>query len=234
MHGRQAAFFTCLILTLLGAAGLGGAASRNVVVAPGTPQLDGALTDGAWESAGWYDLTEKTSRVETGAFKGFAGSFALLYDAEHIYFAFRAVDDKLIGTRSGADIWQDDAVEVWFNWQDARNAGEPGYYQVGLAPASATGKPAVWVWRTAPGADAAAMQGIELAARPAADGWTLEARMQRSAFAGAEPLPINATLNVSVVDRDVPGDGGDANWNHITWNGTEHLDPNQFVRLEFQ
>lgn len=67
-----------------------------------------------------------------------------------------------------------------------------------------------------------------------AEGWILEASLSRAAFDIPATLPMNATFNLSVVNRDAPGSGGDANWNHLTWNGTKHNDANQFVRIQFE
>lgn len=219
---------------LLMAVGAAGAASRNVIVKRGTAQVDAVLNDAIWKNAVWYDINEQTSFAENGKFANYSGSFAVAHDTDYVYFAYKANDSKLIGTRTGGNIWQDDCVEVWFNWKDARTEGEAGYYQVGLAPLSATGKPAAWVWRAAPGADSKALEGIKIASAPIDDGWILEASMGKSAFDVPKVPPINATFNVSVVNRDVEGSGGDTNWNHFTWNGTVHKDANQFVRMQFE
>ncbi len=229
----------CLVvLTLVGVLLVGyavaGATSRNVVVKRVTVQVDGVLDESAWKSAVWYDLNEDTAYAENGKFGDYSGAFALAYDADFIYFAYKAKDSKLIGTRTGENIWQDDCIEAWFSWKDARQESQPGYYQVGLAPLTSSGEPGTWVWRAAPGADTKALEGIEVAAVTTDEGWILEASMARAAFDIPAVLPINATFNLSVVNRDAEGSGGDANWNHLTWNGTVHSDANQFVRLQFQ
>lgn len=223
-----------LVMVMCAGTGLATAMNRNVVLKSGSAIPDGALDESVWASAVWNDFGPHNTHVENGAFKGFSGSFALAYDRDNLYFAFKAVDDKLVGTKSEANIWQDDCIELWLNFKGARAEGLPGYYQVGLAPMSASGGPASWVWRAAPGADTRAMQAIKVASKKTADGWVIEAALAKAGFDGAADNPYCATVNVSIVDRDIEGAGGDANWNHITWNGTDHKDANQFVRMEYR
>lgn len=193
--------------------------------------VDGDLSDPSWKAAVWYEFSEDTAYAENGGFKGFSGKFAVLKQGEYLYFAFDAEDDVLMNSRSGGDLWQDDCVEVWFNFGGQASAPhEKGYWQLGLAPTSASGEAALAIWRTAPGEDIKAWDNIKVASKQTDDGWTVEASMHLPSM-NAYPLPDGTTFNVSVVDRDVAGAGGDANWNHLTWHGQNHSDPSYFVPL---
>jgi hypothetical protein len=208
--------------------------SRTMIVTPGVAVVDGKLDDAAWANAVWNDFNEKTANVENGAWNNYSARFAMMYDKNMLYFAFVAKDAKLLNDFSGADIWQADDVELWFNWKQATMESKPGYYQIGLAPITKNGRPGFGIWRTVPGADVKALKGIVMASKKTNDGWVIEASLDLNDFNGAQPLPQNATFNLSVVNRDIEGSQRDAGWNHYTWNGKNHPNPAKFVPLVFQ
>jgi len=89
----------------------------------GTPEIDGDLSD--WNLAA---MTPAVLDVEEQLNVGQAswdnvddcgGEFYLLWDDENIYMAVVVTDDKLSMNKSGGDIWNADAIEVFFTTTDA-------------------------------------------------------------------------------------------------------------------
>jgi len=221
------------VILMLAATGL---AADSVVVLNTGFTIDGKLDEPLWDQATWYTFDDSTATVENGSWGNFSGEFALATNGTKLFFAFKAVDEKLVGNQSGADIWKNDCIELWFDWDSNKRVQGPGYYQIGLAPRDSSGKAACWAWRVqTPEKEKKAREGIVVASSETADGWIVEASMELAAFSGALPLSDgDATFNVSVVNYDDDSAvWSQSKWNHITWSGNNHTDPNNFVPLQF-
>ncbi len=76
-----------------------------------------------------------------------AGAFGFQWDDEHLYLVARLEDDALLNERRDADIWKDDCVEFFIDPGDDGFAwGNPGDFQIGLAPAEGGTALRKWSW----------------------------------------------------------------------------------------
>ncbi len=199
---------------------------KSIVVMTGKIKMDGLLNDAAWSKAVWYNIDDKNGTVEEGELRSYRAKFAFLKNKNILYFGYEATDKELIGDQSEDEIWQDDCVELWFNFKKAEYEEDPGYYQVGLAPTTSSKKPGIWIWRTEYDKDVLAKKSIKLAMKKTKKGWAIEAVIDLKGFVGGHPISKNATANVSVVNMDSDGERS-----HITWNGDTHYDTTYFVPL---
>jgi len=89
----------------------------------GTPEIDGDLSD--WNLAAMtpavLDVEEQlnTGQASWDNVDDLGAEFYLLWDDENIYMAVIVTDDKLSQNKSGGDIWNADAIEVFFTTTDA-------------------------------------------------------------------------------------------------------------------
>ena len=175
-----------------------------------------------------------TSRVESGAIaspQDFSAVVYTLWDATNVYLAAKVTDDQVVTQHDGADIWQDDAIEVWFDCRhDAmtQTLFQDDEYQLGVSPASRYRSSTVgWAWRN-PNAEGV-IQKMKAASTLTSDGYVIEASVPWSVLQGCHP-EIGAMIgfNLTAVDKDE-----DQLWSHITWSGRLHSDPSQFGHLYF-
>ena len=175
-----------------------------------------------------------TSRVEAGTVKGpddFSAIVYTLWDAHNLYVAAIVSDDNVVTQHEGADIWQDDALEIWLDCRhDAvtHTLTQDDEYQLGFSPASQYRNHAVaWAWRnprTEP-----VVAAMKAASTLISGGYVLEASVPWAVLEGCQPA-IGGMMgfNISMVDKDE-----DQLWTHITWSGQLHSDPSQFGHLYF-
>ena len=99
----------------------------------GTPEIDGDLSD--WNLAAMtpavLDVEEQlnTGQASWDNVDDLGAEFYLLWDDENIYMAVIVTDDKLSQNKTGGDIWNADAVEIFFSTLNAV-AGDAEHYQV--------------------------------------------------------------------------------------------------------
>ena len=175
-----------------------------------------------------------TSRVESGTVKSpedFSAIVYTLWDAQHFYVAAVVTDDEVVTQHVGADIWQDDTLELWFDCRhDAvtHTLSQEDEYQLGFSPASKGRAEAVaWAWRN-PRADAVAA-AMRVASALTPTGYILEGSVPWAALKGCEPtISSMIGFNISMVDKDA-----DQLWTHVAWSGQLHSDPSQFGHLYF-
>ena len=174
------------------------------------------------------------SKVESGNVKSPADFSAVVYttwDLQHLYVAAVVTDDEVVTQHEGADIWQDDALELWVDCRhDAvtHTLVQDDEYQIGLSPASRYRSKAVgWAWRN-PHPEPV-IEGLAVASAPTPTGYILEASVPWRTLQGCQPA-IGGMIgfNLSFVDKDE-----DQQWTHITWSGELHSDPSQFGHLYF-
>jgi len=179
-------------------------------------------------------LNALTSRVEAGTVSGPDDLSAVVYtlwDPERFYVVAMVTDDQVVSQHEGADIWQDDCLELWFDCRhDAvtRTLFLDDEYQRGLSPAGADrNRPLAWAWRNPRTAPVTAAMTVASAAIPG--GYLVEASVPWSVLQGCQPTSGGMIgFNLSLVDKD-----GDQVWTHLTWSGQLHSDPSQFGHLHF-
>lgn len=179
-------------------------------------------------------LNEFTSRIEAGVVSGVSDFSAALYtfwDPEHFYVAAVVTDDAVVAQHEGEDIWQDDALEVWFDCRhDAltHTLFQDDEYQLGFSPGGRERSRAVaWAWRN-PRTERVVPE-MAVASAFTATGYIVEGKVPWSVLQGCQPA-IGGVMgfNLSMVDKDA-----DQLWTHVTWSGQLHSDPSQFGHLFF-
>ena len=178
-----------------------------------------------------------TSKVESGTIKSpedFSATIYTLWDAQHFYVAAIVNDDEIVTQHEKGDIWQDDALELWFDCRhDAitHTLFQDDEFQVGFSPASHyRNHPVAWAWRN-PRADAMIAQ-MQVASSLRPGGYIIEASIPWVVLQGCAPMIGGKGemigFNLSAVDKDE-----DQMWTHVTWSGRLHSDPSQFGHLYF-
>ena len=175
-----------------------------------------------------------SSRVEAGRVDSpddFSAIVYTLWDAEYFYVAAIVTDDDVVAQHEGADIWQDDALEVWLDCRhDAvtRTLFQDDEYQLGFSPASHERDHAVaWAWRN-PRAEAVTGT-MRVGSSRHAGGYVIEGSVPWAALEGCDPAVGGMIgFNISLVDKD-----DDQLWSHVTWSGSLHSNPSQFGHLYF-
>ena len=187
-----------------------------------------------WMRAVPIHVNTLTSRVEAGAITGPGDLSAVIYtmwDEQNFYLAAVVNDDQVVTQHQGADIWQDDALEIWFDCRhDAvtHTLFQDDEYQLGFSPGSQYRAQALaWVWRNPEPEPVIAAVKVASVATPT--GYVLEASVPWKVLHGASPA-IGGLMgfNISIVDKDE-----DQQWTHLTWSGKLHSDPTQFGHLYF-
>lgn len=176
-----------------------------------------------------------TAKVEAGTVSRPEDLSAIVYtlwDAKQWYVAAVVTDDQVVTQHQGADIWQDDCVELWLDCRhDAvtHTLFQDDEYQLGFSPASPGGRnqALAWAWRNPQTQRVTAAMHVASAALPG--GYVLEAAVPWDVLRGCEPSVGGMVgFNISIVDKDE-----DQLWTHVTWSGQLHSDPTQFGHLYF-
>jgi len=187
-----------------------------------------------WVRGAPVHLNALTGRVESGTVKGpedFSATVYTLWDPQQLYIAAVVKDDEVVTQHEGADIWQDDALELWLDCRhDAvtHTLFQDDEYQLGVSPASPyRGQAVGWTWRN-PNADPV-IKAMRVASALQPGGYLLEAAVPWEVLAGCRPAAGGMIgFNLSMVDKDA-----DQLWTHVTWSGQLHSDPSQFGHLFF-
>ena len=184
-----------------------------------------------WVRAVPVHLNTLTSRVEAGKVDGpddLSATVYLLWNPQQLYVAAVVRDNEVVAQHQGEDIWQDDALELWFDCRhDAvtHTLSQDDEYQLGFSPASQDRKAAAWAWRN-PNAEPV-IAAIQVASSATPEGYVLEASVPWGVLHGCQPTIGNMIgFNLSMVDKDT-----DQLWSHLTWSGQLHSEPSQFGHL---
>jgi hypothetical protein len=101
-----------------------------------------------------------------------SGKFYLLWDDENIYIAVVMKDDKLSQNKTGGDIWNADAIEIFFSTTNAV-AGHAEHYQYGF-----NAKEQTWNWCNMDTGGQSAIDYLQVASTITADGYICEASIE--------------------------------------------------------
>ena len=214
-------------------------------------KVDGDL--GEWKDAPCYDANRADQvsfgdPAQWGGPQDLSGRVCYAWDAQNLYVAFRVWDDQIVQVNRGANLWQGDHVELWFDTQlqldfDADQAGEDDF-QIGISPGDFKSvKPDFYIFTPA-GAQERAVQlpsidEVEYAVARTPDGYTGEIKLPAAALRGLR-LSADNTIGVSFEpsDTDTPGSsaqelmlslapkssgawGNPTNWNNLTLKAAE-------------
>jgi len=207
---------------------------------PNTVKLDGDLNDQPWQYAPWHTIEHDEGTGPAPNEKDATCSFAAVADNEWLYVALRVTDDEIVtGESFGADLWNDDSVEIYI---DANNE-RAGAYQVDDSQIT-IGASNIGADIEEPelgGTGDGPLTGTHAAVVESADGWIVES---------AVPLknnkwdiePENGLIigfNIHFNDDD---DGGDRDHKLIwslkdvddaSWENTTRFADLKFVQLQY-
>ena len=187
-----------------------------------------------WMRAAPIHLNALTGRVEAGTVDGpddFSAMIYPLWDEGHFYVAAVVTDNQVVTQHEGADVWQDDCLELWFDCRhDAvtHTLFQDDEYQLGFSPASQSRNRAIgWTWRN-PNSEPVT-HAMQVASALIPGGYVLEASVPWQTMQGCRPTVGSLMgFNISMADKDE-----DQLWTHVTWSGQLHSDPSQFGHLYF-
>jgi len=194
----------------------------------GTPgSIDGNLDDWNLKSMTPAVLDTK-EQIFSGVAPGAAswdgpqdssGKFYLMWDDKNVYVGVVMKDDKIVTNKSGGDIWNADAVEVFFTLpQAAATHVGTEHYQYGL-----NAKSMKWNWCNMEGAGQKEPDYVQTASTETADGYIIEAainysNMKSLNFQAGEVLGFHAVFDdTDTVDREM----------QMTWTSREAHDQTQ-------
>lgn len=179
-------------------------------------------------------LNALTANVEAGSISSpedLATVVYTMWDDKQFYVAAVVTDDQVVTQHEGADIWQDDCLEVWLDCRhDAvtHTLFQDDEYQLGFSPASKYRNHAVaWAWRNP--RPEPVIKAMQVASSMIPGGSLLEAVVPWEVLQGCRPSVGGMMgFNISIADKDE-----DQLWTHVTWSGPLHSDPSQFGHLYF-
>jgi len=185
----------------------------------GTPDaIDGDLSDWNLEA-----MTPAVLDVAEQLFSGqdswagpedCSGEFYLLWDDENIYIAAVVKDDALSMNKTGGDIWNADAVEIFFATTNAV-AGHAEHYQYGVNANNQR-----WNWCNMDGAGGVEPDYLQIASTVTADGYICEASIPYGQMPSLD-FSAGNTIGFHPVFDDT--DNGDREL-QMTWTGREAHD----------
>lgn len=170
---------------------------------------------------------EKLQYFEYGGKDDISADIYLLWDDENLYVAAKVTDDvPFDNSKEGPDIWDGDALEVLLGMDEkadpARIYFGGGDYQIGLSPGNNKNiKPGEWVWRRDD-----YKGGIEVASKPWAKGYTIEAKIPFKVLGGFKP-EVGKKFDFDIAVDNSDKGKRDA---QMVWTGTKEFysDPSQW------
>jgi hypothetical protein len=136
-----------------------------------------------------------------------SGLFMLGWDDQNLYVAVQVKDDVVTQTQTGELIFKGDSLEVIIDanlgadFVDAKLSSDD--YQLGLSPGDLVkGTPAVEAYLWFPRTKKGTPPGVVVAARPASDGYTVEAAIPWSVYGLAPSLNNRYGFALSISDND--------------------------------
>jgi len=139
------------------------------------------------------------------------GAFYLLWDDENIYIAAVVKDEKLSMNKSGGDIWNADAVEVFFSTLNAV-AGHDEHYQYGF-----NANDQRWNWCNMDGAGSTEPDYLQIASSVTADGYICEASIPYGQMPSLD-FSVGNTIGFHPCIDDTDIDNGDTEL-QMSWTG---------------
>ena len=189
----------------------------------GTPgSIDGKLDD--WSlNAMTPAVLDTKEQIFSGAdtwtgTQDSSGNFYLMWDNKNVYVGAVMKDDKIVVNKDGGNIWNADAVEIFFTKPEKAAATGTEHYQYGL-----TAKSMKWNWCNMENAGQKEPAYVQIASTTTADGYIIEAAIEYSNmislnFQAGEVLGFNAVFDdTDAVDREM----------QMTWTGLEAHDQTQ-------
>lgn len=170
---------------------------------------------------------EKLQYFEYGGKDDISADIYLLWDDENLYVAAKITDDVPFTNKlDGPDIWNGDSIEVLLGMDDKADPQRiyfgKGDYQIGLSAGNNKDiKPNEWIWRRDD-----YQSGIELTAKPADKGYTIEAKIPFKVLGGFKPeIGKRFDFNIAVDDADK-----DKRDMQLVWTGTKNFysDPSEW------
>jgi hypothetical protein len=143
-----------------------------------------------------------------------SGKFYMLWDDKNIYIAVVMKDDKLSQNKSGGDIWNADAIEIFFATTNAVG-GHEEHYQYGF-----DFKEQTWNWCNMDGAGQSAIDYLEVACTITDDGYICEAAIEYGQMLSLD-FSVGNDIGFHPVFDDT--DDGDREL-QMTWTGREAHD----------
>ena len=143
-----------------------------------------------------------------------SGEFYMLWDDENIYMAVIVKDDKLSQNKTGGDIWNADAIEIFFATTNAVG-GHEEHYQYGFDFTNQT-----WNWCNMDGAGQSAIDYLQVASSITADGYICEAAIE---YGQMLSLDFSAGNNIGFHPVLDDTDNGDREI-QMTWTSREAHD----------
>ena len=142
------------------------------------------------------------------------GEFYLLWDDVNIYIAVVVKDEKLSMNKSGGDIWNADAVEIFFSTTNAI-ADHSEHYQYGFNANNQR-----WNWCNIDGAGSTEPDYLQIASSVTVDGYVCEASIPYGQMPSLD-FSVGNTIGFHPVFDDT--DNGDREL-QMTWTGREAHD----------
>jgi len=146
-----------------------------------------------------------------------SGKFYMLWDDENIYMAVVMKDDKLSMNKTGGDIWNADAIEIFFATTNAV-AGHEEHYQYGFNANDQT-----WNWCNMDGPGQSAIDYLQVASTETPDGYICEAAIE---YGQMLSLDFTAGNNIGFHPVFDDTDDGDREL-QMTWTSREAHDQTQ-------
>jgi len=184
----------------------------------GTPDIDGDLSD--WNLRAMTPaVLDVEEQIHTGAenwdnAEDCSGEFYLLWDDEYIYMAVVVKDDSLSMTKTGGDIWNADAIEVFFSTTNAVPPHDE-HYQYGFNANNQK-----WNWCNMDGDGSREPEYLQVASSLTPEGYICEAAIEYGKMLSLEFVSGN-TIGFHPVIDDTEATDREI---QITWTGREAHD----------
>jgi hypothetical protein len=188
----------------------------------GTPDaIDGDLSDWDLEAMvpAVLDSSDQiyTGLTSWGSPRDCSGKFYMLWDDVNIYMAVIVKDDKFSQNKTGGDIWNADAIEIFFATTNAVS-GHEEHYQYGFDAKNQT-----WNWCNMDSGGQSAIDYLDVASTMTTDGYICEAAIEYG-----EMLSLDFTVGNNIGFHPVIDDTDDTDREiQITWTGREAHDQSQ-------
>ena len=145
-----------------------------------------------------------------------SGKFYMLWDDEYIYMAVIMKDDVITSNKTGGDIWNADAIEVFFATTNAVT-GHEEHYQYGF-----DFKEQTWNWCNMDGAGQSAIDYLQVASTITGDGYICEAAIEYGQMLSLD-WSVGSIIGFHPVFDDTDTIDSDRQL-QMTWTGREAHD----------
>ena len=214
---KHALILTLAAMALIAVPAL--ATGEPVDVVKGTAVIDGKLDDfaAAKPITVTYDMHSQYGLEVADGPKDNTAIFYPMYDDKFVYIGVKVTDDIVMFEKSGSDIWNSDAVEIWL-----------GGLQFGVSISVEDGLVTVADWKGSGVATTAALIKT-------AEGWNAEIKLSIADLAGADVAVgkgLSIPFAVGINDQDV-SDAGREMQNYFPTDWT-HSVPDTFAIATFK